>query len=171
LVQNQGCDLMESGRVMETIHWLDVIVVAVWLFYVWYGWGRGLFEGIAEVVTGMIIWGSLIAFWQPFEFYLVRNLGLTKDWAPFAAAILLISAFGLSTFSLLRSVALRLPRQHYTVIWHILWGTFPSIIAGGLLVMLLLMMLTTLSFSDLTSIQADTSWFYNLAVRLAGFIH
>lgn len=156
---------------METMHWLDLIVVAVWIFYVWHGWGRGLFEAAAETVTGMIVWGSLIAFLQPFEFYLVRSYGLTRDWAPFVGAVFLISLAGLSAFTVLRAVALRLPRQHYTVFWHILLGTMPSIVAGGLLVMLLLLMLALVPFGDLGSVQADESWFYSLALKMGLYLH
>ena len=150
----------------EFMHWFDVVVVVIAGFYVWYAWGKGVYESMAELLTWAAVWLVALMLWKPMSDYLVLLFGVTRDWAPFVALLFMVSFVGLMMYLLFRGLAKKLSRQHFSRVWHLIVGLPINVVSAGLMVMLLLLLFVSIPVMDFEAMHADTSWFVGVGLDL-----
>jgi hypothetical protein len=156
---------------MGSVHWFDVVMLVIAGFYVWYAWGKGVYESIAEMLAWVVVWLVVLMLWRPMSDYLVLSFGVTRNWAPFVALLFLVSFVGLMMHLLFRELAKKLSRQHFSHALHLLIGVPINIVSAGLMVMLLLLLFVSIPALDYATMHADTSWFVGLGLDLVALIH
>ena len=142
-------------------NWIDIIVVVVWMFYVWHGWGKGFYESIAELSAWLLTWFLLVYYLRPIEHALIRNIGLSKDWAPVVALFFMVLLSGISAYLVFRTLLQNLSRQNYSALWHFVLVSLPTILAGGMMVMLFLVVVVLFAGGVGEDMSvASGSWFF-----------